>query len=309
MKHLTSTQWNRRALYSLSATCLVALASSAQAQTPIYAVNGISGTGGGTAGVSVTPSTAPAGSSALTLIAGSPNFAFGTGVNGAPGQSIANSGTYGVATSGVLGGTVANLGNLTQFTLTMWINPSASPAGNNTRLLDISSGTPSAASADGGELFFGINSGGGLQFYVNNVNPNSVGTDISTATVFNSGQAQINTWYFLAVTYDSVAGNYLLYSGNSTASSVAQAYAFSNVGSFTGENFAATSSIFLGNRPNGQRAFAGLMDDVAIYNGALSLSDLQTLHDTQLTPEPGTAALLGLGGVMFGLIRRRSDEN
>jgi hypothetical protein len=257
----------------------------------------------------VTPSTAPVGSSALTLIAGSPNFGFGTGVNGAPGQSIANSGTYGVATSGVLGGTVANLGNLTQFTLTMWINPSASPAGNNTRLLDISSGTPSAASADGGELFFGINTGGGLQFYVNNVNPNSVGTDISTATIFNGGLAQINTWYFLAVTYDSVAGNYLLYSGNSTASSVAQAYAFSNVGSFTGENFAATSSIFLGNRPNGQRAFAGLMDDVAIYNGALSLSDLQTLHNTQLTPEPATAALLGLGGVMFGLIRRRSDEN
>lgn len=293
-------------LIKLAATASAAalLGISTQAQTPLYSLNGAGGTGGGTAGISVTPGTAPSGSSALTLIAGTADFNFGSGVNGTPGESIVNSGTYGGA-AGLLGGTAANLGTLSQMTLTMWINPSVSPAGNNTRLLDISSGSPSTGSADGNELFFGINAGGGLQFYVNNVNPNSVGTDISTPTVFNGGLAQVGTWYFLAVTYDSVAGSYLLYTGT-TANSATLAYTYTGL-SATGAAFASTSSIFLANRPNQARAFDGSVDDVNIYGGALDVSQLQAIQSAQMNPvpEPGIMALVALGIGSMALMRRR----
>lgn len=291
-------------LIKLAATVSAAalLGISTQAQTLLYSLNGAGGTGGGTTGISVTPQTAPAGSSALTLIAGPANYDFGLGVNGAAGESIVNSGAYGTG-AGLLGGTVANLGTLSQMTLTMWINPSVSPAGNNTRLLDISSGSPTTGSADGNELFFGINAGGGLQFYVNNVNGNSIGTDISTPTVFNGGLAQIGTWYFLAVTYDSVGGNYLLYTGT-TANSAALAYTYSGI-SPTGAAFASTSALFLANRPNQVRAFNGLIDDVNIYSGALNVSQLQALQTAEMTPEPGTLALFGLGFGGLAMMRRR----
>jgi hypothetical protein len=297
---------NKLGLIKLAATASMAalLVTSAQAQTLLYSLNGVGGTGGGTTGISATPGTAPSGSSTLGLIAGPADYNFGAGVNGAAGESIVNSGTYGGA-AGLLGGTVANLGTLSQMTLTMWINPSVSPAGNNTRLLDISSGSPTTGSADGNELFFGINAGGGLQFYVNNVNGNSVGTSITTPTVFNGGLAQVGTWYFLAVTYDSVAGNYLLYTGT-TANSANLAYTFGGI-SPTGVAFASTSALLLANRPNQARAFDGSIDDVNIYDGALNVSQLQALQNAQMTPtpEPGTLALVGIGFAGLAMMRRR----
>jgi hypothetical protein len=288
-----------------AASAVALLGISIQAQTSLYSLNGTGGTGGATTGISVTPGTAPSGSSALTLIAGPANYDFGVGVNGTAGESIVGSGAYGGA-AGLLAGTAANLGTLSQMTLTMWINPSVSPAGNNTRLLDISSGAPSTAAGDGNELFFGINAGGGLQFYVNNVNGNSVGTDITTPTVFNGGLAQVGTWYFLAVTYDSVGGNYLLYTGTS-ANAATLAYTFTGI-SPLGAIFAANSSIYVANRPNQARAFDGSIDDINIFNSSLDISQLQTLQAAELipAPEPSTVTIAGLG--LAGLVatmRRR----
>ncbi len=296
----------RRALYP---ALFVGAATVAQAQIPIYSLNGTGGTGGGSSGVSVSPSISPAGSSALTRIAGNNDFTFGPGVNGVAGESIVDTGTYGNSAGGVLAGTMGNLGTLSQFTMTMWINPSASPAGNNERLLDISSGgTPTTGSADGNLLFFGINAGGGLQFYVNNANPNAVGANISTATVFNGGAAAINTWYFVALTFDSTAGSYLLYTGNSTLDSAALAYTYTGAPLWaTGAAFGTSSSIFVANRPNGQRSFVGSTDDINIYNGALSLSQLQGIQDAQLVPEPGMLSFLGMAlGLLTPWYQRRS---
>lgn len=292
-----------------TALALMLLGISTQAQTPLYSVNGLGGTGGGTSGVSVTPGTSPSGSSALSLIAGNSDFTFGTGVNGTPNHAIVNTGTYGNGAGGDLAGTLANAGSLGQLTITMWINAGASPAGNNERLLDISSGSPTTGSADGNEVFLGLNAGGGIQFYVNNINGNTVGTDISTATVFNGGTAQTGSWYFLAVTYDSVGQTSLLYTGD-TSSSASLAYTFANYTApqYTAVNFGTTSALFLANRPNQARSFPGSIDDVNIYDSALTQSQIQSIQAAQLVPapEPATLALAGLGGIaMLVAVRRR----
>jgi hypothetical protein len=287
---------------AFSASLMMGLAATAQAQTLLYSVNGTGGTGGGTSGVSATPSTAPSGSSALTLLTGTSDFTFGTGVDGVAGESIIDTGTYNSGSAGVLDGNLGNIGTLSQLTLTMWINPGTSPANNNERLVDINS---TQTGQDGNDLFFGINSGGGLQFYANGVNP---GTDTSGTTVFNGGLAQINTWYFLAVVYDTINNVYSLYTGTTSSSATLQ-YSFTGL-SDSSIAFGSASSISLMNRTAETRAFNGFMDDVNLYSGAMNQSQLDSLQSSELTsvPEPATLTMVGVGfsGLIAVMRRRRS---
>ena len=179
---------------------------------------------------------------------------------------------------------------------------------NNYRLLEISSGSPATTgSADGNTLFLGENSGGGLQYYVNNVNGNRTATDIATANTWNGGALAANTWYFIAVTYDSVAGQSFLYSGTqSSAASLQYTYANTSGGAL---NLSSATSISLFDRFSGGRNFPGAIDDVNLYNGALSVSQLDTIQALEIapTPEPGTLAMFGLGGILsLWMARRRS---
>ena len=48
------------------------------------------------------------------------------------------------------------------------------------------------------------------------------------------------------------------------------------------------------------------MDDVRIYNRALSASDVGELYLRETIPEPSTLMLLGLALGSLGLIRRRT---
>jgi hypothetical protein len=289
-----------------TAIALMALfGMAAQAQTPFYSVNGNGGTGGGTAGVSATPSTAPSGSSALTLLSGTSDFTFGTGVDSVAGESIVNTGTYGSGTSGVLDGTLGNAGTLSQLTMTMWINPGTSPANNNERLVDINS---TQTGQDGNNLFLGINAGGGLQFYVNGTNPNTVGTDISNPTVFNGGLAQVSTWYFVGIVYDTVNSVYSLYTGT-TASSATLQYSFTGLAN-TSVAFGSGSSISLMDRTAANRTFNGSMDDFNLYSGALTASQLDALQAAEISPapEPSTVAIAGFGfGALITMMRRRKS--
>ena len=135
-------------------TAVMLLAMTTQAQTPFYSVNGTGGTGGATAGVTVTPSTAPSGSSTLTDLGATANIEFwhrcGDGVAG---ESIVNAAT-GQGGNQVLAGTLGASTSYSDFTLTMWVNLAS--GANNYRLLEIASGSPATTgSADGTTLFFG----------------------------------------------------------------------------------------------------------------------------------------------------------
>jgi hypothetical protein len=278
---------------------------TAQAQSPFYSVNGVGGTGGGTAGVTVTPGTSPSGSSTLTDLGGSTQFSFGTGPGGVAGESIVNAAT-GQAGSGVLAGTLGASSSLSSFTVTMWVNL-ATASLNNYRILEISSGSPATtSSADGNKLFFGINAGGGLQTYVNNVNGNTTSTDIATAGTWNNGgtlgNIAANTWYFAAITYDTVGGTSLLYSGD-VNDSATLAYTYNNLAGAL--DLSSASSISLSDRFSGGRNFPGAIDDVNIYNSALTPSQIEAIRASQV-PEPNTLAIVGLGfGSLMTLIRRR----
>jgi len=217
---------------ALSATLMVGLVTTVTAQTPFYSVNGTGGTGGGSSSISVTPSVSPSGSSALTDLGATANLSFGAGPNGVAGESLVNAAT-GQGGAQVLAGTLGASSSLSAFTVTMWVNLASGAALNNYRFLEISSGSPATTgSADGTSLFLGLNSGGGVQAYVNNVNGNSTATDIATANTWNNGGTlgamTANDWYFIAFTYDTVGGNSLLYSGD-VNDAATLAYTYNNL--------------------------------------------------------------------------------
>jgi hypothetical protein len=295
----------------LSVMTLTLWSGAVRAQTPFYSVNGTGGTGGGSSSISVTPSIAPIGSTALTDLGLTANLSFGIGPDGVVGESLVNAAT-GQSGSQVLAGTLGASSSLSAFTLTMWIDiTTATP--NNFRILEIASGSPATTgSSDGAStpgLFFGLNSGGGLQAYVNGNNGNSVPTSIAAASSWNNGgtlgSLAANTWYFEAITYDSVGGNFLLYSGNQTNSAI-QAASYTTLGGAL--NLSSATSIALLDRFSGGRNFPGAIDDVNLYSGALTQAQLDAIQVAEVPsiPEPGTLALIGLGlGSLAATMRRR----
>ena len=62
-----------------------------------------------------------------------------------------------------------------------------------------------------------------------------------------------------------------------------------------------SNPIYLGQRFTGGNHHHGTMDELSIYNRALSASEVSTLYST--IPEPNTAVLLGLG--LAGMAARR----
>jgi len=223
-------------------------------------------------------------------------------VNGTAGESITSTAT-GQAGSGVLAGTLGASSSLNAFTLTMWVNMANTATVNNYRIMEISSGAPAtSSSADGNLLFLGMNSSGGIQYYANNVNGNSTATDIATANTWNGGAIAQNTWYFVAITYDTVGNASYLYTGTQGSPASLQ-YTYNNLAGNL--DLSSATSISLLDRFNGSRNWPGAIDDVNLYRGALSLAQLDTIQAAQVVPEPGMLALAGLGALTVVALRRR----
>jgi len=149
---------------------------------------------------------------------------------------------------------------------------------------------------------------GWIAGYVNGNNGNSVPTSIAAASSWNNVERLVacgNTWYFEAITYDSVGGNFLLYSGNQTNSAI-QAASYTTLGGAL--NLSSATSIALLDRFSGGRNFPGAIDDVNLYSGALTQAQLDAIQVAEVPrfPNPALGAHgLGLGSLAATMRRRQ----
>jgi hypothetical protein len=256
-------------------------------------------------------------------------------IRGTTNSGIAYS-TGAAATNNV--NTINALPNLTQFTITAWVKPTASEvaAGSNvqSRIMMIGGTSNYDGNAGVNGVYLAVNGGGTvgglLQFKATSLAAGSVNID----TFQGVGSALVaNTWNFIAVEVNLQSSNIYFdsamraASGNAVSSNVAmfQYDAASNHGAYSYQaGFASTGAsgatsngtiLFNGEADYAQlmdrtsdmsRPFQGLGDNFRIYNTLLTTQELTNLVNADYpgsVPEPSAAA--GLALVSAALVRRR----
>jgi hypothetical protein len=300
-------------------------------QTLLYQYGFDNGTGGATGGVEVNTGTLATTGTTAVLTGQGVSAAAG---NPSPNGNVDNAYSYGGSVASGYGGNdyasgsltsdTANLNNVTQVTLSAWVQSTANISGDNARILEINTST----GTDGSPIFFGFNAatpttnpgvtGNGyhLQVEANGQNPNG-GTVAASGTTGNITAAQVgggstSTYQFVAFTLDmtKTSGNLNFYTGGLSA---AVSLMNTGGGSFGSSVNLSSDYIVVGNRTtDGGRGFPGLIDDIQIWNGILSQSSLETIRETDVnaaaTPEPATLGLLSLGGLALLHRRRRMAD-
>lgn len=180
---------------------------------------------------------------------------------------------------------------LNSFSIEAFITESSSSP-NWSRIFDFGSGTSDYmfGSIDPGSTqwpWYAINSGSG----------ETVTSDFST-------NASFNTPHDFAITYDAVSQNAKVYLDGNLLKSGTVTVKPSDLGNTTHNYLGKSQFAADGN-------FIGSIDEFRIYNNALSGSTIAAdaaLGPNSLTPtpEPGSLALIGLGFMSLGLLKRRN---
>ncbi|WP_269522247.1 LamG domain-containing protein [Coraliomargarita parva] len=166
---------------------------------------------------------------------------------------------------------------------------------------------------DTDRLLSNVTSSTGFDFYLTNSGTSSgdyrlvFNFNSTSGAVYSSDDAALQTteWVFVAVTYDSsiVSGdNVFFYVGNESTS-----LALTSGAQKSGSIVTSTADLEIGGTPatGNDRTPVSLFNDVRIYDGALSLSELEGLR-VAVIPEPSTYAMgLGLIGLLFVFARRQ----
>ncbi|MCX7818634.1 MAG: LamG domain-containing protein [Kiritimatiellae bacterium] len=180
------------------------------------------------------------------------------------------------------------LDNLTAMTITGWYKSDGAFAGL-ARLVDRAAPTVGAGEWS---LYF-------------DPTPGRLQLNLGGTTFFNTtgDYWQTNKWIFFAVRFvGSSSVNFFIGDTNTTASLL------SSTGGPVPANLGdGTRKLTVGNRENLGRAFKGCIDDVRIYDEAISDTNIEAIR-VEGIPEPGTIGLLSLSSVLLIARRHRWRE-
>jgi hypothetical protein len=212
----------------------------------------------------------------------------------APGSSAALSFTTGSRVE-VAANTIWH--GLSGFSVSAWIQPSQFAGSGSTASSIFWLGTSGGSARMTVQLndFADIRTGGRRTGSETNFNTSLVvGTNVGATNGSENDPIQLGETYHVAATADYSTGLLSLYlDGVLVASNTITAWG-------TGVTASDQSFVIrLGSNHNGGEQFHGIIDDVRIYNTALSASEVAALA----VPEPCVALLGGLG--LAGLLRRR----
>lgn len=246
----------------------------------------------------------------LTGITGRYNFEEGSGT------TTADSGTSGAAQNGTLGGSAAfsathavgafslNVGSavgnvsvphdseyaLNTYTVSAWANPTTlsgqqtifSTRGGTDNTLDFKFITTSGLTKVHGDI------------------GNGAGTWLSTSADTPNFTVNTGSWYLITYTVGVNGAKIYVNDGTAATGGLTQTVSYTGTPLLEG----TSSLITIGNQ-NGSEQFTGTIDDVRIYNRALTASDVQELYATGVPEPTGMALLVAAGAGLLGARRRR----
>ena len=235
---------------------------------------------------------------------------FSFGAAGQVGQAVSLDGDNGTdRVFDVLNGPGGSMeiAGTTALSISMWIQPDLS---QNSGATGIFIGRGSTVERSGGNLL-GTNQFWGVGWEEFNGDDRRLRADSTGPTrsgALYDGNETVSEWFHVVFTWSGTGAD----DGSSDPTAVYINGALETSGAVNADKY-LSGSWLIGGDPdiNANRNFAGLLDDLAVFDNALSAQDVSDIYQgglngqnvAQVIPEPSSLALIGLGAM--GLLRRR----